>query len=119
MKTGMTVKIPPAAAPLRNLKMINSVALSAKYIKTHPMICGNATRKIVNFLPISLAAYPKNKVPASPPTVKIDPIKDASLIERMPQAKGVSLDCKNGIAALVHPVDKPYDKLKRFAQKAA
>lgn len=113
------MKIPPAETPLKNLKMINSIALSAKYIRTHPRICGNATKKIVVFRPISLAAYPKNKVPTSPPTVKIEPIKDTSLFEMIPHASGVSLDCKNGIAALVQPVDKPYAKLKRFAQKVA
>lgn len=107
MKTGTTVKMPPAATPLRNLNTINSMAFSALYISSHPMICGNAIRKIENFLPISFAANPKKIVPAMPPTVNIDPMSDASASEISPHCSGVCGDCRSGIAALVHPVDSP------------
>lgn len=103
----MTVRTPPAAIPARNLKTISISALCAKYMKTHPAICGKATRKIERWRPNLLAMNPKIKVPKSPPIVRIDPIKDASPFESFPCRIGVSDDFKSGIAALVHPVDSP------------
>ena len=106
MKTGTTVKIPPAAKPAKNLNSIRSKALSAKYIKIHPMICGNATEKIVFFRPNLFEAYPKVKVPKKPPIVKTDPINETSSLV-ISTRRGLSGDCNSGTAAEVQPVDKP------------
>lgn len=107
MKTGTTVKIPPAAVPARNRKIINSNALSAKYNKIQPRICGKAIRKIEFFLPISLAAKPNISVPESAPIVRIEPIIEASSFVIFPHPSGVSSDCNSGTAALVQPVASP------------
>ena len=106
MKTGTTVKIPPAAKPAKNLNSIRSEALSARYIKIHPMICGKATKKIVFFRPNLFEAYPKTKVPTKPPIVKTDPINETSSLV-ISTGRGLSGDCKSGIAAEVQPVDNP------------
>lgn len=75
--------------------------------------------KIDFFRPILFAAKPKTIVPKIPPTVKIDPMIEASLLLIGPDLSGVLDDFRSGIAALAQPVPKPYAKHKRFAQKVA
>jgi hypothetical protein len=72
-----------------NLKATSIQGFTAKYTKIHPKICGKAMMKIDLFLPILFAAYPKIKVPTTPPTVNTDPIIEASLLLIGPDFKGV------------------------------
>lgn len=99
--------------------MISSTALSAKWIRIHPTICGSDINNIDFFRPIVVEKYPNTIVPKNPPIVKIDPINDASSFVIVPLFKGDNGDFKSGIAALVQPAANPYDKPKRFTQKVA